>query len=580
METKANFVVIGAATVLGVLGALGLLVWFAKLEIDRQYTQYEILFESVAGLGNAADVRYNGLPVGKVIDMALDEDDPAQVRVRIELDADTPIKTDTVAQLSSQGVTGVAIVSLSGGSPDAPFLMETVEPYEVPVIPSQRSAVQALTEDAPDLVAEAVEALKELRTFIGKDNQTAVANLLQNLEQASGQLDQALSDFSDISTTVREGTEEISRFTGRLDEIGGTIQTTLQRVNETLDVAKTTIAGFDTTLESATAAFDTTEETIGNIDALARERVPPVIDDLTAAIRAIETATVDVQAQLGAVMDKFGGFADLGTRRLSELEATIVTLDATMAEANASFAAIESASVSFQDLVDGDGAALVTDARTTLAQVQETITGLDQTFRDDVPAIVSDIRAAVTTASEVIDTAARDLSGFTGRLEPLAISSDEAMQAATRTLENADRTLANLDRAIEATETTLSAAERSFTGAEAIINEDLAPAISDVRTAAGQFEETMAVLSEDIPAVTADLRDAVARALNVIEEIETTVASSAAPIRDFSQTGLPEFTKFARQAQLLVQRLEQLARRMERDPARFFFGNNVPDFRR
>ena len=64
METKANFVLIGAVTVLGVLGLLGLLIWFAKVEIDRQYAWYETLFESASGLGMAADVRYNGLSVG------------------------------------------------------------------------------------------------------------------------------------------------------------------------------------------------------------------------------------------------------------------------------------------------------------------------------------------------------------------------------------------------------------------------------------------------------------------------------------------------------------------------------------
>ena len=52
METKANFVLIGTMTVLGVIGLLGLLIWFAKVEIDRQYAQYEVLFESVSGLGD------------------------------------------------------------------------------------------------------------------------------------------------------------------------------------------------------------------------------------------------------------------------------------------------------------------------------------------------------------------------------------------------------------------------------------------------------------------------------------------------------------------------------------------------
>ena len=90
----------------------------------------------------------------------------------------------------------------------------------------------------------------------------------------------------------------------------------------------------------------------------------------------------------------------------------------------------------------------------------------------------------------------------------------------------------------------------------------------------------MATLSADIPEVTADLREAMTGALDVIEKINDTVAASAPPIQSFSQTGLPEFTKFAREAQQLVYQLEQLTKKMERDPARFFFGSDLREYRR
>jgi phospholipid/cholesterol/gamma-HCH transport system substrate-binding protein len=580
METKANFVLIGAVTILGILGLLGLLVWFSKVEIDRQYAQYEILFESVSGLGMAGDVRYNGLSVGQVVGLALDADDPSKVRVRIEVAAGTPIKTDTTAQLNSQGVTGVGYVALSGGSPEAALLRDPENPDDVPLITAERSVVQALTEDAPDLVSEAVTAIKEVRSFLGTENQTAVANVLQNLETASGKLEQALTDFSEISQTVSEGTAEISKFTGRLDEIGETIQTTLLKVNETLDIAKVSIAEVEPTMQSATEAFTTAEKTIGNVDSFVQTRVPQIADELSAAIRSIDTATNELRVQLDTVLTQFGGSADAATQRLAELETTIATLDVTLAEARTSLAAVESASVSFEGLVDGEGAALVTEARTALKTVQDAIAGIDTVFQEDIPAIVADIRAAVTSASGVIDQASADVSAFTKRLDPMLASGEQTLQAATDTLTNANRTLANLDQALSTAESTLNAAERTFVDAEAIITTDLGPAIADVRSAAGQFNTTMATLSADIPEVTADLREAMTGALDVIEKINDTVAASAPPIQSFSQTGLPEFTKFAREAQQLVYQLEQLTKKMERDPARFFFGSDLREYRR
>ncbi len=580
METKANFVLIGAMTLLGALGLLGLLIWFAKIEIDRQYAQYEILFDSVSGLGMAGDVRYNGLSVGQVVDLELDSVDPSKVRVRIEVAADTPVKSDTIAQLNSQGVTGVSFVALSGGSPDAPLLRESGDGIAVPLIEAERSVVQALTEDAPDLIAEAVAAIREVRSLLGSENQEAVSNVLRNLETASGKLEQALSDFSEISQTVSEGTAEISRFTGRLDDIGTTIQETLAKVNETLDVAKVSIAEVEPTMRSATEAFTTAERTIADVDTFVQTRVPQIADDLSAAIHSIESATTELRAQLDAVLVRFGRSADAATQRFSDLETTIAALDATLADARRSFAAVESASANFQDLVDGEGTALVTDARTALKTLQDAISGIDTVFQQDIPVIVADIRAAVTSATEVIDQASTDISAFTKRLDPLVTSGEDTLKAATETLENANGTLANLDQALGTADRAMSAAEQTFVDAEAIISSDLGPAISDVRTAASQFEATMAILSQDIPDVTADLRQAAAGALEVIRSINDTVKTSATPVQTFARTGLPEFTKFAREAQQLVYQLEQLTKRMERDPARFFFGNNLREFRR
>ncbi len=580
METKANFVLIGAVTVLGILGLLGLLVWFAKVEIDRQYALYETLFENVSGLGMAADVRYNGLSVGTVTDLQIDADNPSQVRVRIEVAADTPIKTDTVAQLNSQGVTGVAYVSLTGGSQGAALLHDAEDPDGIPLIPSERSAVQALTEDAPDLVAEAVEAIREVRNFLGADNQAAVSNLLQNLETSSGKLEQALTDFSDISRTVAEGTAEISAFTGRLEEIGTTVQSTLVKVNETLDAAKDTMARIEPALTSATEAFTTAETTVSGVDDFVRSRVPELADDLAAAIRSIDTATGDLSAQLDSVLTKFGGASDAATARFVEMEATLATLDLTLTEARASLAAIDDASVSFQGLLEGEGAALVAEARTTLKTVRDTVTGMDQTLQEDLPAITAEIRTAVTKATGVMDQVSADITNFTEQLDPLIESGDAVLQAATGTLQNANRTLRNMDKALTKTEDVLAAANGTFTEAETVLKTDLGPVISDVRAAAGQFEDTMAALSEDIPGITADLRNAVARSLEVVQQIDKSVKAGAPAIQSFAESGLPEFTKFAREAQKLVTQLENVARKMERDPARFFFGNNVPEFRR
>ncbi len=133
-KTRARFVLIGLFTLLGFLGGLGFILWLAKVQLDRTYAQYDIVFSTVAGLSSTGAVRYNGIDVGKVLGMAQDRADPALVRVRIEIYASTPIRTDTIATLASQGVTGVSFIALEGGSADAERLLP-VPPATVPVHP-------------------------------------------------------------------------------------------------------------------------------------------------------------------------------------------------------------------------------------------------------------------------------------------------------------------------------------------------------------------------------------------------------------------------------------------------------------
>lgn len=188
METRAHFILVGLFTILGFLGALGFVLWLAKVQLDRTYAQYDIVFATVAGLSQTSAVRYNGVDVGKVLTIALDRDDPASVRVRIEVFASTPIRTDTIATLASQGVTGVSFIALEGGGAGAEALRATPS-AEVPVIRSERSVVQDLMISGPDLVSEATALIGEVRSFVTVENREAVAEMLSNLKDASGRID-------------------------------------------------------------------------------------------------------------------------------------------------------------------------------------------------------------------------------------------------------------------------------------------------------------------------------------------------------------------------------------------------------
>jgi phospholipid/cholesterol/gamma-HCH transport system substrate-binding protein len=275
METRARFVLIGLFTLTGFLAALGFVLWLAKVQIDRTYAQYDLLFATVAGLSPAAAVRYNGIDVGRVLTIALDRDDPALVRVRIEVFASTPVRADTIATLASQGVTGVAFIALEGGTVDADRL-RAVPPAEVPVIRSERSVVQDLMITGPDLLAEATALIAEVRGFATPENREAIAGILANLRDATGQ---------------------IERITAR---------------------AEASLARLDEAVGAAEASFSA-------VDGLIGQDVPALMVDLRAAITSTTGAMEGVrglsQRDLPQLSTQFSGLIEDASRVIAAFDA-------------------------------------------------------------------------------------------------------------------------------------------------------------------------------------------------------------------------------------------------------------------
>lgn len=233
METKANYLLVGIFTLAVIAAGFGFFLWMAKLQIDRSYAQYDVIFDEVSGLAQSSTVTFNGVNVGKVIAIALDRADPSKVRVRIEVAASTPVRQGTQATLASQGVTGVSYVGLEGGGGEAPYL-EADPATGVPVIPTKTTVVQGLLADAPDLLAKAISVLDDMGRFSTQENADHVAAILANLDQASGRLNEMMDELTRASGRFSEAADKISAFATKLDGVAGSADATLAQAQDTL----------------------------------------------------------------------------------------------------------------------------------------------------------------------------------------------------------------------------------------------------------------------------------------------------------------------------------------------------------
>src|SRR5438309_10042693 len=171
METRANYVLIGAFTLAVIAAAFGFVLWFQSLHTTKQRSPIRIVFEGPAsGLRHGGSVHFSGIRIGEVVSVKLDN--PRRVVALAMVENNAPIRKDTLVGLEFQGLTGVAAISLKGGAEAAP------------AVPLDEDGIPVLTAD-PNALQDVTEAIRGTLQNINKvvsDNQEAVKNSLRNLE--------------------------------------------------------------------------------------------------------------------------------------------------------------------------------------------------------------------------------------------------------------------------------------------------------------------------------------------------------------------------------------------------------------
>ena len=191
METRANFVLIGSFTLAVIAAAFGFVLWFQSLHTTKLRSPLRIIFEGPAtGLRNGGSVNFNGIRVGEVVSVKLDN--PRRVVALAMVENNAPVRKDTLVGLEFQGLTGVAAISLKGGEETAPM------------VPLGEDGIPVLTAD-PNALQDVTEAIRGTLQNINRvvaDNQEAVKNSLHNLETFTASLARNAERIDDVMLKV------------------------------------------------------------------------------------------------------------------------------------------------------------------------------------------------------------------------------------------------------------------------------------------------------------------------------------------------------------------------------------------
>jgi phospholipid/cholesterol/gamma-HCH transport system substrate-binding protein len=168
METRAPFVVVGAFVLAAIAAVFGFVYWLHNTGGLGPRATYHVQFEgSVPGLLVGAAVLFNGIRVGEVTDLGLAPDNPRRVNAMISVASMTPVRSDTKVGLEFQGLTGVPVIALEGGT----LLANS---GEVSTLIAEPGAGQGMTQAARD-------ALRRVDSVLA-DNAEPLKSTIANLQ--------------------------------------------------------------------------------------------------------------------------------------------------------------------------------------------------------------------------------------------------------------------------------------------------------------------------------------------------------------------------------------------------------------
>jgi len=324
METRAPHVIVGSFVLLLTAMLVAFAIWIAKVDIDTEYDEYQITFtESVAGLIERGPVLYLGVPVGEVLDIDLNRNNTSQVRVVIKVRTDVPVTEDSIATLAFQGLTGVAVIELTGGKLYG-MPIAAQEGEDRPEIPSKVSAFAAFLQAAPELAGQAGDTLAQLIKLMSDENIQNVSAIIENVRSTTANIDVTAANIAlasnqanDLMTEVRSLVAQTERTALAIETVANTGDALLQEDAKLLVAEATkTLKTAGDMLANINNMVSANEPAVTQFTTKSLPEVTRMIADLRKAARSLSRLVTRIERNPGEVI--FGGDEEeynLDTRR-------------------------------------------------------------------------------------------------------------------------------------------------------------------------------------------------------------------------------------------------------------------------
>jgi phospholipid/cholesterol/gamma-HCH transport system substrate-binding protein len=529
METRANYVLIGAFTLAAVVGAFLFIMWIAGYGSSGSHRTFEVVFKgSVAGLSAGANVSFNGIKVGEVTHLTFSRSDPHQVVADIDVNSDAPIDKNTRARLETQGLTGGAVVALLGGATAGPALV--AENGRPPVIYAGQSIqLQDILDSVAGLSTKATAVLDDADKIIAENSPT-IHSALANVDQFSKALADNSAGVDAALKSVGELGKQIGPLAARLQTLSDDADRLVQAIDP--EQIRAIVGNVQTMSAKGVAVIDRADKlladnsesiqsTLRNADVFSKSLADnaPNIDVTLKNLAELSKTIQPVVAQIQSLsQDADRVIKAVEPDQIHALISNAQTFSQALAESSQNFEALAR-----------NGALLATHLN------EETSKRLDTALND-----VNDLAKAIDSQ----------------KIASIVDSANDVAQTVRQNRGNIDSTLKN------------------FSEMSAKLN-DSADKVDGVLSSAQSF-----LGSPTTKGAVDHISEAALSVKKLADDVDTRIKDIATGLSRFTNTGLREYESLAVEARRAVQDIDGVVRSLGRNPSQVLFGSRpaLPEY--
>lgn len=322
MENRPHYALIGAFVLVAFVAALCFIVWLSGAQLNRKFDNYEVVFNGpVRGLTQGGEVRFNGLNVGEVTSLTLDEDDPNSVVAAIQVTVNTPVDVKSYARLEPLGLTGLTYIQIFSGGEGLPPM--TAPGRDVPRIQGQMSQIDTFLDDGGSVIQAAQSALNRANTIMSADAIEDFHEILENINRVTSDVDASEFEMENLNAmiiSIKKAADDVSIAASSVNTTAGSVDGVFKAdVVRLIKRVEVTLAQLDTTLKSFDGAAQGTDDLIVDARDAINRLSNSGLTDLEETIDAIRRLVISLNRVTESLEQNPGQFIAGKSREVMEI---------------------------------------------------------------------------------------------------------------------------------------------------------------------------------------------------------------------------------------------------------------------